>query len=207
MQRQSWLSRRAILKVLASSSVLGPLRRCAWAIAPLEPTPELPDPDEPTPELTAGPFYKPNSPLRAKLVDDHAKGKKLVVVGRVLDTTGRPVPRALLDFWHCDENGAYDNVGFRFRGHQFADDKARFKLETLYPGLYPGRTRHIHVRVQPPNGRILTTQLYFPGEPGNARDPLFRKSCLLELKETRDAVEASFAFVLSPSDAAPSSSR
>ncbi|MGH3322486.1 MAG: hypothetical protein ACRDN9_20380, partial [Streptosporangiaceae bacterium] len=44
---------------------------------------------------------------------------------------------------------------------------------TIVPGLYPGRTRHVHVKAQAPYEPILTTQLYFPGEPRNRTDPLF----------------------------------
>ena len=91
----------------------------------------------------------------------------------VVGTSCRPVERALLDFWQADSNGEYDNQGYRLRGHQFTDAKGRFHLETVVPGLYTGRTRHIHVKVQAPNRPVLTTQLYFPGEPANERDGIF----------------------------------
>jgi protocatechuate 3,4-dioxygenase beta subunit len=64
-----------------------------------------------------------------------------------------------LDFWQADVNGAYDNVGFRFRGHQFTNAQGAFALTTIVPGLYPGRTRHIHVKMQAPGRPVLTTQL------------------------------------------------
>lgn len=86
---------------------------------------------------------------------------------------------ALLDFWHADEEGDYDNAGFRFRGHQFTDGEGRYRLETIVPGSYPGRTRHIHVKLQARGGPVLTTQLYFPGEAGNSRDGLFRPQLLV----------------------------
>jgi len=57
---------------------------------------------------------------------------------------------ALLDFWQADAAGDYDNTGFRLRGHQFSGADGRFRLATVVPGLYPGRTRHIHVKVQRP---------------------------------------------------------
>ncbi len=44
--------------------------------------------------------------------------------------------------------------------------QGRYTLETIVPGEYPGRTQHIHVKVQAPNGPILTTQIYFPGVAG-----------------------------------------
>ena len=131
-----------------------------------------------TPQQTEGPFFKPQSPETRTLVQRGAP--TLVVEGRVLGRDCRPVGRALLDFWHADEEGEYDNAGFRFRGHQFTDAEGRYRLETVLPGEYPGRTRHIHVKVQAAGGAIVTTQLYFPGEARNSRDGLFRPELLVK---------------------------
>jgi protocatechuate 3,4-dioxygenase beta subunit len=122
-------------------------------------------------------------------------GTSLVLTGLVLTQDCRPIAGALLDFWHADDAGAYDNDGYRLRGHQFADGAGRYQLETIVPGLYTGRTRHFHVRVQAPAGPILTTQLYFPDEPQNQRDRLFRPDLLV----TRDGAMARFDFLLEPS--------
>jgi protocatechuate 3,4-dioxygenase beta subunit len=146
-----------------------------------------------TPRQTEGPFFSPNSPRRISLVEQGSKAPRLVVAGTVLSAQCKPVPNALLDFWHSDERGDYDNRGFRYRGHQHADAQGRFRLETIVPAEYPGRTRHIHVKVQAPGGRILTTQLYFPGDPGNRRDGLYRPE--LEMKKAKEG-EASFDFVV-----------
>ena len=146
-----------------------------------------------TPRQTEGPFFTPNSPQRVSLVERGSSAPRLVLVGTVLSAQCKPVPNALLDFWHSDEGGAYDNSGFRYRGHQHADAQGRYRLETIVPAQYPGRTRHIHVKVQAPGKRILTTQVYFPGDPGNARDFLYRRE--LEIKKA-DTGEASFDFVV-----------
>ena len=147
-------------------------------------------------ELTApqteGPFFKPKSPLRASLLEKNLGGEKILVTGVVLSRTCRPVANALLDFWHSDDAGEYDNRGYRYRGHQFSDAEGRFRLETIVPAQYPGRTRHIHVKVQAPGRRVLTTQLYFPGDPGNARDSLYRA----ELAMRRNGSEGRFDFVI-----------
>src|SRR5688572_8503668 len=145
-----------------------------------------------TPRQTEGPFFKTNSPLRKSLLEK-ASASTFVVTGRVLSPQCKPVANALLDFWHSDEEGAYDNRGFRYRGHQFTDADGRFRLETIVPAEYPGRTRHIHVKVQAPGKRILTTQLYFAGDPGNGRDGLYRRE--LEMKKLKPE-EASFDFVV-----------
>jgi protocatechuate 3,4-dioxygenase beta subunit len=57
-------------------------------------------------------------------------------------------------------------------------------------------TRHIHVRAQAPNRPMLTTQLYFPGEPGNESDFLFRRDLLMAIQEQGNAKVVRFDFVL-----------
>ena len=131
-----------------------------------------------TPRQSEGPFFRPSSPERSSLLDG-GTAPGLVVTGRVLGKDCKPVAGALLDFWHADEAGEYDNSGFRFRGHQFSDAEGRYRLETIVPAEYPGRARHIHVKLQARGGPVLTTQVYFPNEPGNAHDGLFREDLLL----------------------------
>jgi len=160
------------------------------------PTPSCDDGD-PTPPQTAGPFYTPNSPRRSSLREPGISGLPLTIAGYVLDTRCRPLPNVLLDFWHCDANGRYDNAGYRLRGHLFSDASGRYLLETIQPGLYPGRTRHVHVRAQAPNQPILTTQLYFPNEPLNVRDWLYHPACLMDIQRLQDgSLVGRFNFVL-----------
>jgi protocatechuate 3,4-dioxygenase beta subunit len=141
-----------------------------------------------TPRQTEGPFFKPSSPERRAL----ASSPTLVVSGRVLGKDCKPVAHALVDFWHADERGEYDNAGFRFRGHQFTDAEGRYRLETILPAEYPGRTRHIHAKLQARGGPVLTTQLYFPNEPRNASDGLFREELVVR---TQKAGLVTFDFV------------
>ena len=122
-----------------------------------------------------------------------SKGQRFLVTGRVISPECKPVANALVDLWHADETGAYDNAGFRYRGHQFTDGEGRYRFETIVPALYPGRARHYHVKVQPRGGRLLTTQLYFPNEPGNRRDGLYRVE--LEMKVSKGS-EGAFDFVV-----------
>ena len=164
--------------------------------AQLQPTPECADDDDVTPAQTEGPYFKTNSPRRTSLVESGTNGIHLLLTGRVLATNCRPVANALVDFWQTDAGGAYDNTGYRFRGHQFTNNAGQYRLETLVPGLYPGRTRHIHVKVQAPNRPVLTTQLYFPGEPRNAQDGIFHPELLVAMKEESGGYTALFDFVL-----------
>ena len=159
-------------------------------------TPECADDDDVTPAQTEGPYFTPNSPQRASLIESGMRGTRLVVTGRVLSTACQPVARALIDWWQADDGGAYDNRGYRLRGHQFTDAQGGYRLETIVPGLYPGRTRHIHVKVQAPNQRVLTTQIYFPGEPGNQRDGIYSRELELELREDANGKVGLFDFVL-----------
>jgi protocatechuate 3,4-dioxygenase beta subunit len=152
--------------------------------------------DDPTEAQTEGPYYTPNTPRRSNLVTGDVRGIPLLVTGDVVDTSCRPVRGALLDFWQADAAGRYDNRGFRLRGHQFADTRGRYALGTVVPGLYPGRTRHIHVKVQRPRGKILTTQLYFPGEARNRTDGIFDSSLLMDVARAGNGRRARFRFVL-----------
>ena len=171
------ISRRHLIGGAAAVPIVAALAACGGdddgAATTSAATPACGDGDEVTQEQTEGPYFKPDSPERSSLIESGVRGSRLVVAGRVLDIDCRPVRRALLDFWQADGDGEYDLEGFRLRGHQFTDGRGRFRLETVVPGLYPGRTRHIHVKAQRPNGQVLTTQLYFRDEPGNESDGIF----------------------------------
>jgi protocatechuate 3,4-dioxygenase beta subunit len=111
-----------------------------------------------------GPFYKAGAPTRSTLVEPGTAAERLVLTGRVLSRDCKPVANASLDFWHADEKGEYDNGGYRYRGKATSGGEGRYRLETILPALYPGRPRHIHVKVQMPGTPALTTQIYFRNE-------------------------------------------
>jgi len=159
-------------------------------------TPACGEKPERTPSQSAGPFYTPDSPRRSSLAEPGSKAERLVLTGLVLSPQCKPMANALLDFWHCDEAGEYDNRSFRYRGHVLADAQGRYSLETIVPGEYPGRTRHIHVNVRPPGGRVLTTQLYFPDEPGNRSDSIYRRELTMRVARKGAARHARFDFVV-----------
>lgn len=159
----------------------------------LPPTPECRDNDEPTIRQTEGPYFKPRSPERSDLREPGLKGNAMEVSGLVLSRSCRPVERALVDLWHCDAAGIYDDKGYRCRGHVFTDASGRYAFRTIVPAVYPGRTRHFHVKVQAPNRPVLTTQLYFPNEAENRRDGLFRPQLVMQMADTGTA---RFNFVL-----------
>jgi protocatechuate 3,4-dioxygenase beta subunit len=149
-----------------------------------------------TPSQTEGPYFKANSPARASLIEPGVTGTKMVIEGSVLTPDCKPIARARLDFWQADAQGRYDNAGHRLRGHQFTDDAGRYRLETVVPGQYPGRTRHIHVKVQAPGQPALTTQVYLPDEPGNQRDTIFNPGLVMQVRDADGSKLAVFDFII-----------
>jgi len=189
-------TRRAVLGAgaLVAGSLFG--IESSVAQAPLSPTPACHDGEAATLAQTEGPYFKPSSPERIELFEEGMAGQPIELVGFVLTRACKPVSRALLDFWQADGRGQYDNSGFRLRGHQFTDAEGRYRLRSVVPGVYPGRTRHIHVKVQPRGGRVLTTQLYFPGESQNRSDGLFRKALLVRTAKNAGWLAGRFDFVV-----------
>ena len=148
---------------------------------------------------TAGPFYTPETPRRDTLREPDTVGEPLVFEGLLLAHDCRPLAGAVIDIWHADEHGRYDNRGFRYRGHQFTDATGAFRIETIRPGHYTGRTPHIHVRVQGEGTPLLTTQVFFPDmEDENAGDWIFRDDLVMSLDRAEGAWCGRFDFVLPP---------
>lgn len=99
-----------------------------------------------------GPFYEAGAPERA------ATGRGLVVSGVVRSAKGcGPLPAARLEWWSANAAGNYDR---EHRAAQGAEGQGRYRYETSFPGRYPGRPPHVHVRVTAPGHRTLVTQLY-----------------------------------------------
>jgi protocatechuate 3,4-dioxygenase beta subunit len=136
MTTRDLLTRR---RLLTAAAVLA-LPETAFAQEQLPATPACHDGDEPTLRETAGPFFKPTSPERADLREPGMAGRPLDVSGFVVSRACQPVAHALIDVWQADDTGAYDNQGFRLRGHLFTDAAGRYTLRTVVPGAYAGRT-------------------------------------------------------------------
>jgi protocatechuate 3,4-dioxygenase beta subunit len=149
----------------------------------------------PTPAQTEGPFYPviARKDLDFDLTqveggDGVAQGRIIFVAGRVLDTEGNPLADATVDLWQANAAGRYrhpqessDNpLDLNFQGWAIvpSGENGGFRFKTVYPGAYGGwawrRTPHIHFKISKPGYRALTTQMYFPGEPLNEKDFLFR---------------------------------
>ena len=194
------LSKPTRRRFLLNTGILG----AGWEISgadpvltqELTPTPACRDGDEPTVRQTEGPFFKPRSPERSDLREPGDGGRPLELSGFVLTRRCRPLRGAVVDLWHADDKGEYDNIGFRYRGHVTTGLDGAFRFRTIVPKLYYGRTRHYHIKVQAPGSRLLTTQLYFPNEPANLRDGLFQRELLMRVVDTGDGLSGQFDFVL-----------
>ena len=116
--------------------------------------------------------------------------------GGLMALAGKQALAILTRIGNANAKGEYDNTGYTLRGHLYTDASGRYQLETIVPGLYPGRTEHIHVKVQAPNGPVLTTQLFFPGVAGNQRDGIFDQKLLMTVQDAGDGKAATFNFVV-----------
>lgn len=149
-----------------------------------------------TPRQTEGPFYPRSKPadIDNDLAafggsDALARGDLLTVSGRVFDDGGNPVAGARVELWHCDHLGQYHHVGadgpldanFQGYGEMLTDAEGHYRFRTVKPGIYPGRTRHIHFKVIASGHRPLTSQMYFQEDmASNLRDGTYRRLSELE---------------------------
>lgn len=159
-----------------------------------------------TPRQTEGPFYPDRLPLDTDndllIITDSitpAVGEITHLTGRVLSPAGEPIRNTLVEIWQCDNNGAYLHSGtsnaenrdshFQGYGRFLTDNEGRYYFRTIKPVPYPGRTPHIHFALSKDGDRMLTTQLYIKGHPGNEQDGIFRS---MGTPERMEAVSAEF---------------
>jgi protocatechuate 3,4-dioxygenase beta subunit len=117
-----------------------------------------------TPNDSLGPFYKKGAPRKEKLGAPDDSGTPLMVSGRVVNTEGEALPATTLEVFHTDNSGNYDMQGFHFRGQVTARIGGEYNFETIIPGQYGGRPKHIHYVVNAPGHKPLITQLYFDND-------------------------------------------
>ncbi len=142
-----------------------------------------------TPPQTEGPFYPVALPADSDadlLVQGerrYARGAAGWLDGQLLDAEGRALRGSTVEIWQCDADGHYHHPGdggradpdFQGFGRATVDAEGRFRFRTMKPVAYSGRTPHIHAKVKLGTRELLTTQLYVEGDPGNARDGIWRR--------------------------------
>jgi hypothetical protein len=152
----------------------------------------------PTLAQTEGPYYRSPNP-ETTFMRIGADGPLLNFRGRVVDTNCNPIPWTWVALWHADPAGAYDNTApfDRYRATYFADANGEFEFETIIPGLYPGRTKHIHIKLDGANTNMLTTQFYFPGVPQNQTDGIYNAALLIDMTQNPNgSYDGFYEFVL-----------
>ena len=139
----------------------------------------------PTEPMELGPYHREGTPYRTMLRGENEPGDKLNVSGIVRGDQCHPLQDVFVDVWHADNAGHYDfndtpppasPGAYRMRGVMLTDARGRYSFDTVVPGHYGDRARHIHYLVQRTGYEPLITQLYFKGDPRLTTDPLVRRS-------------------------------
>ena len=158
-----------------------------------------------------GPFYKDLNLLRKDITETEVGHSLGIVVQVRRGSDCRPIAGAICDIWHTNPPGTYSGFPSEgtdgetwLRGIQVTDAHGLACFETVYPGWYPGRTTHIHMKVRPTQGTELTTQLYFtdsasnyvyslppydqhgPKPVSNAQDPFFESDRVCNMRRRSD---------------------
>ena len=125
-----------------------------------------------------GPFYRPKAPIRQDLTFKGQIGSIVEIKGSVFKQDCKtPLKNALIEIWHCDTKGKYDNNSAHFhqRARWYTNEKGEYKFKTILPGKYLNgnefRPSHIHFRVTEKESDELISQIYFNGDPHINKDP------------------------------------
>jgi protocatechuate 3,4-dioxygenase beta subunit len=175
------------------SRYLWPAYRSTFLRAPSLPLVLLPQ----TLAETTGPVFghRPVLEINSDLTRQHAgepQGERIIVAGRVMDEDGRPVPHTLVEIWQTNAAGRYRHAvdnhpapldpNFSGAGRALTDADGAYRFVTIKPGAYPWRNHqnawrpaHIHFSLfGPAFASRLITQMYFPGDPLLALDPILQ---------------------------------
>jgi protocatechuate 3,4-dioxygenase beta subunit len=179
------LDRRSFVKISMLGGIAG--------LYPVALSAEMIEKLLPTPEEIEGPFY-PLIGVKDKDADltqiagknGIARGKAIVLEGRVLDTDGNPIEEATIDLWQANAAGRYFHphdpntaapLDPHFQGWAIVPSgkDGLFRFKTIFPGAYPAAPRwlrppHIHFKIKKPGYAELVTQMYFPDNPLNNKD-------------------------------------
>lgn len=125
-----------------------------------------------------GPFYRPQAPMRSDMIFSGLEGSRVQIKGTVYGPDCQTeLKDALVEIWHCDTEGTYDNNSddFRHRARQKTSKKGEYAFNTILPGKYLNgalyRPAHIHFRITAPGHKELVSQIYFQGDPHIEKDP------------------------------------
>jgi protocatechuate 3,4-dioxygenase beta subunit len=189
-----------------------PYRHAAYGSTVKRAPARAPLPVEHTLSEVTGPGFADGwaGPDAADLTRQHGGaplGERIILAGRILDEDGRPVPRTLLELWQCNAAGRYRHPNdqhdapldpnFSGAGQVTTGEDGAYRFLTIKPGAYPWRNSpnawrpaHIHFSVfGPAFATRLVTQMYFPGDPLFAYDPIFHS---IADERARDSLVAAY---------------
>ena len=149
-----------------------------------------------TPQVPRDATFRAGAPARTSLVEPGMPGTRLRVSGSVTGLSCGRVQGARVDLWQADDRGVYDMTGYRLRGHQLTDANGGFRFETIVPGAAQGRSKRLGVRVIVANKGDFSTELFFPDDPRNTKDPRFKPELLLKMVRATSGQAATFDLVL-----------
>ncbi|HEY1823927.1 MAG TPA: catechol 1,2-dioxygenase [Trebonia sp.] len=176
-----------------------------------------------------GPFYAPGAPWLGSEdtlpMRDGEAGPPMTFHGQVRSVAGAPLPGATVDIWHCDDEGFYAQFApgipeWNLRGRLKTDENGNFTIHTIQPAPYQiptdgatgaiiraanwhaWRPAHLHLKVSAPGHLLITTQLYFPGDPHNEDDiaAAVKPELMLDPRKAADGngIDVEYDFVLDP---------
>ena len=132
---------------------------------------------DPTTTDILGPFYRPGAPFKTDLVQAGTRGQILHFNGTVFGKDGKALKNALVEIWHCNETGEYDNISdnYIYRSSFKTNGDGKYNFRTIYPVPYAvnatmTRPAHIHMRISANGVQDLVTQVYFKGDKHIAED-------------------------------------
>jgi protocatechuate 3,4-dioxygenase beta subunit len=160
---------------------------------------------DPTTTDILGPFYRPGAPFKTDLIQPGTKGETLHFSGTVIGKDGKtPVKEALVEIWHCDETGTYDNTSdnYVYRASAKTSADGKYHFTTIMPVPYAAgqtlvRPAHIHMRISAKGVQDLVTQIYFKGDKYiagdiSAKDPSALNRVLDMTKNAKNEIVVKF---------------
>ncbi|HEY7010641.1 MAG TPA: catechol 1,2-dioxygenase [Jatrophihabitantaceae bacterium] len=174
-----------------------------------------------------GPYYVPDAPRLGSdatlPMRDDEKGTPLTFAGQVRSVAGEPLADATVEVWQADDDGYYSQFApdipqWNLRGTLSTDAEGNFAIHTIQPapyqiptdgscgrliaaaGWHAWRPAHLHLKASAPGHQLITTQLYFPGDPHNDDDiaSAVKPELMLEVASGPDGNTTNYDFVLDP---------
>ena len=124
-----------------------------------------------------GPYYFEEAPFRNIIAHEEEPGERLIISGKVnQNDCENSISGSLIEIWQANNDGCYgivedcdtgnpENDYFNLRGKFFSDENGDYTFESILPGYYGSRPRHIHIKITTPDEQVLVSQLYFENDP------------------------------------------